>query len=85
MPGRGGDLYHRAGGREIRIPWVRLLGGRDNPYSLLRRSGVLVLSSDFEGYPLVIEEALALGRPVISVDCPTGPREALQGSFRLPG
>ena len=58
---------------------VRFLGGRDNPYALVSRSSMLVLSSDFEGYPLVIEEALALGRPVISVDCPTGPRESLQG------
>lgn len=48
-----------------------------NPYEFLVDSDVFVLSSDFEGMSNVIVEALFCGLPIVSTDCPTGPRELL--------
>jgi len=50
----------------------------DNPYPYMARAGAFVLSSSFEGLPTVLIEALALGVPVVSTDCPSGPSEILQ-------
>ena len=56
---------------------VRFLGFQANPYSLIRSAALMVLTSKFEGFGYVIVEAQALGVPVISTDCPFGPRELL--------
>lgn len=52
-------------------------GFADNPYSYLARARLFVLSSAWEGSPNALTEALALGIPVVSTDCPSGPRELL--------
>ncbi|WP_201313628.1 glycosyltransferase [Dyella sp. EPa41] len=56
---------------------VLLTGAMDNPYRVLADAKLHVLSSRWEGYPNVLLEALALGVPVVSTDCPHGPREML--------
>jgi glycosyltransferase involved in cell wall biosynthesis len=48
-----------------------------NPYRLLGASSAFVLASETEGFPNALVEALALGIPVISTDCVSGPREIL--------
>ena len=50
---------------------VILLGPRDNPYKYLARSQVFVLTSNYESYPTVINEALILNVPVVSNDIPS--------------
>lgn len=56
---------------------VIFLGFHDNPYPFIKHAQFKVLTSDWEGFALVIAEALALGTPVISTDCPSGPSELL--------
>lgn len=56
---------------------VIFLGKKKNPYKYLRQSDCFVFSSNHEGFPNVILEALACGLPVISTDCMAGPREIL--------
>lgn len=54
---------------------VDYVGFQENPYAWMARADGFVLSSRWEGYPLVVLEARALGLPVVATDCPTGPAE----------
>ena len=56
---------------------VIFTGFDNNPFKYVSRSDCFVLSSDVEGFPNVLIEALACGKPVISTDCRSGPRELL--------
>jgi glycosyltransferase involved in cell wall biosynthesis len=57
---------------------VSLAGSVDQPVNLVKDADTFILSSEFEGFGLVIVEALAAGTTVVSTDCESGPAEILQ-------
>lgn len=63
--------------REGLVQDVELKGFVENPYSWIARSDVFVSSSRWEGFGNVIAEALGIGLPIVSTDCPSGPSEIL--------
>lgn len=60
---------------------VWMPGFVDNPWWFMARSDIFALTSRWEGMPRVLLEALACGTPVVSTDCPSGPREILEGVY----
>ena len=49
-----------------------------NPFPYIKHAKFVLLTSRYEGFPMVIPESLALGTPVISVDCTSGPKEIIK-------
>ena len=47
---------------------IEFLGAKKNPYPYLAKSDCLLMSSDYEGYPVVFIESMILGKPIITTD-----------------
>lgn len=62
---------------------VTLLGKQINPYKFLKQADCFLFSSNYEGFPNVLLEALACNLPIISTDCKSGPREILSPNSDL--
>lgn len=86
LVGDGPDLpeiqqhAHRLGEQDR----VHFAGLQANPYKWMANAAVFVLSSKWEGFGLVITEALACGCAVIASDCIAGPKDILvNGKYGL--
>lgn len=79
--GSGGNKFNniRALAEETNPDRVILVNAVSNPYPILEKCDVFVLSSHHEGMPMTIMEALILEKPVVCTDI-TGPREFLQSN-----
>jgi glycosyltransferase involved in cell wall biosynthesis len=57
---------------------ARLMGFTPRLHEELARASLYVMSSRREGFPMVLLEAMAIGLPVVSFNCPTGPRDVIR-------
>ena len=53
---------------------------KKNPFPYIKKAKFTVLTSRYEGFPMVVSESLALGVPVIAVNCP-GPAEIIENGY----
>ncbi|WP_439256814.1 glycosyltransferase family 4 protein [Lonepinella sp. BR2271] len=64
--------------KEKKIDNVALMGQAQDIESVYQNSSIFVMSSRFEGLPMVLIEAQSFGLPIISFDCPHGPKEIIE-------
>lgn len=62
---------------------VLFTGVQSNPFALLKKADVYALTSESEGFPNALIEAMAVGLPCVSVNCLTGPAEILHEDYGL--
>ncbi len=60
---------------ENKIEGIDFLGFRTDIKQLMAKSAFYVMSSRWEGLPMVLIEAQTLGLPIVSFDCKTGPKD----------
>lgn len=56
-------------------------GQVSNPFNLLKNANIFVLPSRIEGFPNALLEAMALGLPCISFNCPSGPSDMIENNY----
>ena len=56
---------------------IKFTGNKTTPEDYMSRAGIYVLSSRCEGFPNVLLEAMAMGAPVISSNCKSGPTDII--------
>lgn len=55
-------------------------GWINNPWNDIKNADITVLTSNYEGFPMVLLESISYGIPVVSSDCPTGPDDIVEPS-----
>lgn len=56
---------------------IKIIDFKNNVYKYIKISNLIILSSKYEGLPNILLEAIYLNKPIISSNCPTGPKEIL--------
>jgi UDP-D-galactose:(glucosyl)LPS alpha-1,6-D-galactosyltransferase len=69
------EEYSRELGIAPRVSW---LGWKESPWDHVRKASVLLLTSSYEGFGIILVEALSRGIPCISSDCKYGPNEIVE-------
>ena len=51
---------------DYKLTNVKLLGAKSNPYPYMKRCDIMILTSDYEGFPVVYNESIVLNKPILS-------------------
>lgn len=77
--GKGEDEYNLMQYiKQQKIRNISLKGVSDNMQNIYKSASFLVMTSRYEGLPMVLIEAQSFGVPIISFDCPYGPKEIIE-------
>lgn len=58
---------------------VVFIGYQENPFPIIKNTDLFIMTSKWEGFPMALCEAIAVGAKVVASDCPTGPKEIIDG------
>lgn len=75
------EAYRKLAGELGMEEAVLFTGVQSNPFALLRKADAYALTSQNEGFPNALIEAMAVGLPCVSVNCLTGPAEILHEAY----
>lgn len=75
------EAYRKLAGELGMEEAVLFTGVQSNPFALLRKADAYALTSQSEGFPNALIEAMAVGLPCVSVNCLTGPAEILHEAY----
>ena len=62
--------------------YIKFIGHQNNPENWIKHASLLLSTSDYEGFNMVIAEALLLGTKVVASNCEFGPNEIMVGSLK---
>lgn len=65
---------------ELSLSNIRLMGATNNLGEKMRKASIYALTSLTECFPMVLLEALSCGLPIISYDCPHGPKNIIKNN-----
>ena len=77
--GEDGEIYKK---QAEEINNIEFLGAKKNPYPYLAKSDCLLMSSDYEGYPVVFIESMILGKIIITTDVSDSNKD-VKGKFGI--
>lgn len=66
------------------LPNIHFFGSKLNPYNYMRQANALLMSSQYEGYPVVWLEALTLGLPIVTTDV-SDAKSDIEGKYGIVG
>ena len=61
---------------------IEFLGAKKNPYPYLQLADCFIMSSQFEGYPVVLVESQILGKPIVTTDI-SDAKEDIDGKYGI--